>query len=261
MIYNNLLKDFKKIKPIKRFNNYYMIYTLFGLLLTCFLIYYFKINSLIIFFINFFLAGFTIFIYAIFDMKNYLTIEEMKTSLINKIKNYLLKISLEKTDYLVMLLKSYNITNKEDIKLFIEYYSNKHPITIKTSVWDFITSISITIASLVIVFVNVGTGKINIEALKVGLINLAVIVLIIVTVISLITFLLNFVINTFKEPEINLYTDITDELTYIYLRYDKYFPNKLNNNLEQKYNKKIKYLIIDTMQVILKIISNKIDDK
>ena len=167
-----------------------------------------------------------IYLYHKFIFSYYFTKEERKGKFILKIKKYWLDISFEKTDYLVKTLKSFNITTKKEIELFINYYNKKSPITIKTSIGELLSQIAIAITSTVIVFVNTKTGIVSYDILLKGIVSITIVVLPIIIMVAIYSFFKNEIFTS----KTKLYELIEEELTYIYLNYDKYKYQLTNKN-------------------------------
>lgn len=141
---------------------------------------------------------------------------------------YKKKYSYKKEDKirgLIKILNENNIRIKSDIKLAIDYYNSKLPLKIESSFLAWIVSSIISMASLVEIAYDKEENIINYKKLEVVLEStLGFIFVIIIPLIVIKLFL-----NSFDIPKKEIYSELTDDLSYIYYNHNKY-KNELQKN-------------------------------
>lgn len=216
-MYSNIEKEYKKELNERKFHTYYcysiMIITIAVALLSLF----FKMSNTLIYILYF---SFLVLSILLFFYKNYT--KTMKTAKINKkekfkvkIKEYANQIEAMRITQLAETLRKYNFKTKEDLKLAIEYYSNKQPRKIKSDFWSWIVSISLTFASLIGITYNEAEKRIDQEKLATIMGSTLGFIIIIVFSVWIIKQFINLIIF----PKYELYTNLSEDLTYIYLNF------------------------------------------
>ena len=152
-----------------------------------------------------------------------------KTNFLNKFKVYLKAIENQDMDNLISLLKRYNFKTKNDLKMAIDYYNSEKPIKVESNYLGWIVSIALTLSSFIEIAYNTETQAIDTTKISVILGSTAGII--IVFLISII--FLNFFINSVVVSKKRLQSNLSEDLTYIYLNFDKY-----KNQLSKQNNPK-----------------------
>ena len=149
----------------------------------------------------------------------------LKTAKINKkekfkvkIKEYANQIEAMRITQLTEILRKYNFKTKGDLKLAIEYYCNKQPKKIESSFLGWVASLSLTIASFIAISYNEIEKKIDYEKLKAIMGSTVGFIIIIVFSVWIIKQFINLIIF----PKYELYTNLSEDLTYIYLNFKNF---------------------------------------
>ena len=159
--------------------------------------------------------------------KNY-TINK-KTTFLTKFKIYIKEVENQNINNLISLLKQYNFKTKNDLKMAIDYYNSEKPIKVESNYLGWIVSIALTLSSFIEIAYNTETQAIDTTKISVILGSTAGII--IVFLISII--FLNFFINSVVISKKRLQSNLSEDLTYIYLNFDKY-----KNQLSKQNNPK-----------------------
>ncbi len=159
--------------------------------------------------------------------KNY-TINK-KTTFLTKFKIYIKEVENQNINNLISLLKQYNFKTKNDLKMAIDYYNSEKPIKVESNYLGWIVSIALTLSSFIEIAYNTETQAIDTTKISVILGSTAGII--IVFLISII--FLNFFINSVVISKKRLHSNLSEDLTYIYLNFDKY-----KNQLSKQNNPK-----------------------
>lgn len=220
-MFENIEKEYKKNSKERKFNKFYWISAFISTIVFSPLrnIKYLK-------YINYGIVFFLVIIYFIYDYKKTINKSTIKKNerIINKFKKY---VSITKKDHmnnLIMLLKTNNFKTKNDLKFAIEYYNSKRPIKIESSLLAWITSTSLTLASLVSIAYDPTTQKIDytkINAILETTIGFVIVALIPILLVKLI------IIDNFTFSKEKLHSELSEDLSYIYMNFDKY-KNQLN---------------------------------
>ena len=120
---------------------------------------------------------------------------------------------------MVDILKSNNITKKDEINLCISHYRKKVPNRIKTGFIGNLTTLIIAVASFIIVGYNEDTKKLDFYKIEYAFSSS----LGIVVVIGVAVLVLKMFKNGFFMPKDQLYEELEEKLTYIYINFGKYF--------------------------------------
>lgn len=159
--------------------------------------------------------------------KNY-TINK-KITFLDKFKIYIKEVENQNINNLISLLKQYNFKTKNDLKMAIDYYNSEKPIKVESNYLGWIVSIALTLSSFIEIAYNPETQAIDIT--KISVILGSTTGIIIVFLIPIIFF--KFFINGVVIPKKRLQSNLSEDLTYIYLNFDKY-----KNQLSKQNNPK-----------------------
>lgn len=215
-MFKDIEKNYKKNLRETKFNKFYWI-TSFLLILGSSLLQisdnikpYFIYTLLFIFVIGYFIINY------IKTMKN-VNIKK-KINIIEKLKIYSSEVEKQNLNNIVLLLKQYNFKTKNDLKLAIDYYNSEKPIKVESDYLGWIVSISLTLSSFIEIAYNTETQAI--DTTKISVILGSALGIIIGFLIPIIIF--KIIINKSFTSKKTIRSNLSDDLSYIYLNFDKY---------------------------------------
>lgn len=215
-MFKDIEKNYKKNLRETKFNKFYWI-TSFLLILGSSLLQisdnikpYFIYTLLFIFVIGYFIINY------IKTMKN-VNIKK-KINIIEKLKIYSSKVEKQNFNNIILLLKQYNFKTKNDLKLAIDYYNSEKPIKVESDYLGWIVSISLTLSSFIEIAYNTETQAI--DTTKISVILGSALGIIIGFLIPIIIF--KIIINKSFTSKKTIRSNLSDDLSYIYLNFDKY---------------------------------------
>lgn len=226
-MFKNIEKNYKKNLRENKFNKYYWRIAISLILISSL----FKIPDNIkpyFIYISLFImvAG-----YVIFDFFKIIKKAKLKdkVSFKTKFNVYIKETENQNINNLVLLLKQYNFKTKNDLKMAIDYYNSEKPIKVESDYLGWIVSIVLTLSSFIEIAYNPDTQTIDMT--KISVILGSTIGIIIGFLIPIIIFKL--FINSVIIPKKRLQSHLSEDLTYIYLNFDKY-----KNQLSKQNNPK-----------------------
>lgn len=215
-MFKDIEKNYKKNLRETKFNKFYWI-TSFLLILGSSLLQisdnikpYFIYTLLFIFVIGYFIINY------IKTMKN-VNIKK-KINIIEKLKIYSSEVEKQNINNIILLLKQYNFKTKNDLKLAIDYYNSEKPIKVESNYLGWIVSISLTLSSFIEIAYNTETQAI--DTTKISVILGSALGIIIGFLIPIIIF--KIIINKSFTSKKTIRSNLSDDLSYIYLNFDKY---------------------------------------
>lgn len=215
-MFKDIEKNYKKNLRETKFNKFYWI-TSFLLILGSSLLQisdnikpYFIYTLLFIFVIGYFIINY------IKTMKN-VNIKK-KINIIEKLKIYSSEVEKQNFNNIILLLKQYNFKTKNDLKLAINYYNSEKPIKVESDYLGWIVSISLTLSSFIEIAYNTETQAI--DTTKISVILGSALGIIIGFLIPIIIF--KIIINKSFTSKKTIRSNLSDDLSYIYLNFDKY---------------------------------------
>ena len=215
-MFKDIEKNYKKNLRETKFNKFYWI-TSFLLILGSSLLQisnnikpYFIYTLLFIFVIGYFIINY------IKTMKN-VNIKK-KINIIEKLKIYSSEVEKQNFNNIILLLKQYNFKTKNDLKLAIDYYNSEKPIKVESDYLGWIVSISLTLSSFIEIAYNTETQAI--DTTKISVILGSTLGIIIGFLIPIIIF--KIIINKPFTSKKTIRSNLSDDLSYIYLNFDKY---------------------------------------
>ena len=215
-MFKDIEKNYKKNLRETKFNKFYWI-TSFLLILGSSLLQisdnikpYFIYTLLFIFVIGYFIINY------IKTMKN-VNIKK-KINIIEKLKIYSSDVEKQNINNIILLLKQYNFKTKNDLKLAIDYYNSEKPIKVESDYLGWIVSISLTLSSFIEIAYNTETQAI--DTTKISVILGSALGIIIGFLIPIIIF--KIIINKSFTSKKTIRSNLSDDLSYIYLNFDKY---------------------------------------
>ena len=215
-MFKDIEKNYKKNLRETKFNKFYWI-TSFLLILGSSLLQisdnikpYFIYILLLIFVIGYFIINYKK------TMKN-VNIKK-KINIIEKLKIYSSEVEKQNFNNIILLLKQYNFKTKNDLKLAIDYYNSEKPIKVESDYLGWIVSISLTLSSFIEIAYNTETQAI--DTTKISVILGSALGIIIGFLIPIIIF--KIIINKSFTSKKTIRSNLSDDLSYIYLNFDKY---------------------------------------
>lgn len=226
-MFKNIEKKYKNNLRESKFNKYYWTIALTLMFISLI----FKIPNNIKAYFIYIPLFILVIIYFGIDIvkitKNYTN--NKKNKFLTKFKIYIKEVENQNINNLISLLKQYNFKTKNDLKMAIDYYNSEKPIKVESNYLGWIVSIALTLSSFIEIAYNTETQAIDTTKISVILGSTAGII--IVFLISII--FLNFFINSVVISKKRLQSNLSEDLTYIYLNFDKY-----KNQLSKQNNPK-----------------------
>lgn len=222
-MFKDIEKNYKKNLRETKFNKFYWI-TSFLLILGSSSLQisdnvkpYFIYTLLFIFVIGYFIINY------IKTMKK-VNIKK-KINIIEKLKIYRSEVEKQNFNNIILLLKQYNFKTKNDLKLAIDYYNSEKPIKVESDYLGWIVSIALTLSSFIEIAYNSETQ--TIDTTKISVILGSTLGIIIGFLIPIIIF--KIIINKSFTSKKTIRSNLSDNLSYIYLNFDKY-KNQLSKH-------------------------------
>ena len=135
-----------------------------------------------------------------------------------KLNIFINEIEKQRFNNIILLLKQYNFRTKNDLKLAIDYYNSEKPIKVESEYLGWIVSIVLTLSSFIEIAYNAETK--SIDTTKISVILSSTLGIIIEFLLPIIIF--KIIINMMFIPKKTLHSNLSDDLSYIYLNFDKY---------------------------------------
>ena len=218
LIYKNLEIVYKKNDIFQKLFRLYIFGATLSFLVYCTLIFIFKFNNIISSVVIFVILLFLLFFRLHIILKKHLEPKDKKKDFKTKLITTVQREYKQRKIILINTLKSENIRTKKDIEIIMNYYNNLIPKSERKSLLNILTSISITIASFVVIVINESTGKINFNLLE--------------TVIGqVLTFIIIFgspiiIYNIYRtvatNNKIEIYKELHETITDLYFNYEEY---------------------------------------
>ena len=222
-MFKNIEKIYKKNLRETKFNKFYWI-TSFLLIIGSSLLQisdnvkpYFIYTLLFIFVIGYFIINY------INTMKN-VNIKK-KINIIDKLKIYSNEVEKQNFNNIILLLKQYNFKTKNDLKLAIDYYNSEKPIKIESDYLGWIVSIALTLSSFIEIAYNTETQ--SIDTTKISIILGSTLGILAEFLVPIIVF--KIIINKIFISKKTIRSNLSDDLSYIYLNFNKY-KNQLSKH-------------------------------
>ena len=141
-----------------------------------------------------------------------------KISFIDKLKIYSNEVKKQNFNKIIQLLRKYNFKTKNDLKLAIDYFNGEKPIKIESDYLGWIVSISLTLSSFIEIAYN--NEMQTIDTTKISVILGSTLGIIIGFLIPII--ILKLIINNLFISKKAIRSNLSDDLSYIYLNFNKY---------------------------------------
>ena len=141
-----------------------------------------------------------------------------KISFLDKLKVYSNEVKKQNFNKIIQLLRQYNFKTKNDLKLAIDYFNSEKTIKVESDYLGWIVSISLTLSSFIEIAYNNETK--TIDTTKISIILGSTLGIIIGFLIPII--ILNLFINNLFISKKTIRSNLSDDLSYIYLNFNKY---------------------------------------
>ena len=148
-----------------------------------------------------------------------------KMNIIDKFKIYSNEVEKQNFNNIVLLLKQYNFKTKNDLKLAIDYYNSEKPIKVESDYLGWIVSIALTLSSFIEIAYNNETQ--TIDTTKISVILGSTLGILLGFLVPIIIF--KIIINKLFIPKKTIRSNLSDDLSYIYLNFNKY-KNQLSKD-------------------------------
>ena len=148
-----------------------------------------------------------------------------KINIVEKLKIYTNEIEKQNFNNIILLLKQYNFKTKNDLKLAIDYYNSEKPIKVESDYLGWIVSITLTLSSFIEIAYNAETQ--SIDTTKISIILGSTLGILLGILVPIIVF--KIVINKIFISKKTIRSNLSDDLSYIYLNFNKY-KNQLSND-------------------------------
>lgn len=215
-MFKNIEKNYKKNLRENKFNKYYWFIAISLMIISS----VFKMpNNVKPYFI--YISLFILVIgYFIVDFFKVIKKDKLKdkTPILILFNAYIKEIESQNVNNLILLLKQYNFRTKNDLKLAIDYYNSEKPLKVESDYLGWIVSIALTLSSFIEIAYNNETQTIDMTKISIILGSTAGIIIVFIIPIIII----KLVINRIIIPKKRLQSNLSEDLSYIYLNFDKY---------------------------------------
>lgn len=163
----------------------------------------------------------SLLILSIISFKKYIGYSKISDNILNNIGVCIKKMNENDIKILVKILKSQHIKSREEIKILIDYFINRLPISTKTSSIQLFFTTIISLMTFIVVFIDDSTNVFDFE--KFIFVFGFVIIYIVCYVVYLI---IKSIFIKISNEELHL--ELIDALIYIYINFDEcFYKNKL----------------------------------
>lgn len=229
-MFTNILNEYKKNSHERKINIFYWSIALILIILSTIIKTFTNLNTIIICISLFATLIIAITIYFIKDYKRITKNQLQEKKLKDKLIIYVEEINKQKINKLIDSLKMYNISNKTNLKLAIDFYNNEKPKKIESDYLGWIVSSALTISSFIEIAYDSQSQTIDTTKLSVIMESTIGYIIIIILGIGMIKSIISGIIIPKQKSQ----SEISEDLTYIYINYNKY-KNKLEKQKKLPY--------------------------
>ncbi len=218
-MFQKLENNYKKQLKEKKFNKFYWISALILIAITTAFQNFF-INK---YYLIYIILGILVIIYFILDYHKTLKNKKKYNNMIKNLIVYVNQTHIDRINSLIINMKRYNIKTKNDIKMTIDYYTNKQPIRVESSYLGWIVSSTLTISSFIQIAYD--NEKQLLDYTKISVIlgsSLGIIICLLLPIL-----IIKAIISSVVFSKEKLHSNISEDLIYIYFNFNK-FKNQLN---------------------------------
>lgn len=223
-MFTSILNEYKKNSHERKLNIFYWSIALILIILSTIVKTFTKLNTIIMCISLFATLIIAMTIYLIKDYKKITKNQLQEKKLKDKLIIYVKEINKQRINKLIDSLKMYNISNKTNLKLAIDFYNNEKPKKIESDYLGWIVSSALTISSFIKIAYDSQSQTIDLTKLSVIMGSTIGYIIIIIFGIGMIKSIISGIIIPKQKSQ----SEISEDLTYIYINYNK-FKNKLNN--------------------------------
>lgn len=214
-MFENIKKEYKNNLRESRFNKFYWINASIACVVSLIILKLFNKSLSIFFFYTYIIISLIMYFYK--DYKEVLKKNKEK-KIKKRFKIYIDCLHKNHIDNVLTILSKYNFRTKNDLKLGIDYYNKEQPIKLESSFLGWIVSLALTLASFIEISYDDSTQTLNFNKLNMILDSVSIYVALIVVPIIVLKFLMNTIFIQKKE----LYSQLSDDMSYIYINFNKY---------------------------------------
>ncbi len=214
-MFENIKKEYRSSLKEVKFNKFYWINAIFASIVSLIIAKLFN-RSLSIFFCYTYII-ISLIVYSHKDYKKALGKSKEK-NVIKRFKIYMDCLCENRIDNVLSILSNYNFRTKNDLKLGIDYYNKEQPTKIESSFLGWVVSLALTLASFIEIAYDDSTQTLNFNKLTTILDSVSIYVALIVIPIIVLKFLM----NTIFIPKKEIYSQLSDDMSYIYINFNKY---------------------------------------
>lgn len=223
-MFTNILNEYKKNSHERKFNIFYFYLASILSGISILLKKFTNLNNLIIFIPIYIIIFISITVFFIIDYKKYTKNKNKNKNLKEKLIVYIEEINKQRINKLIDRLKAYNISTKTNLKLAIDFYNNEKPKKLESDYLGWIVSSALTISSFIEIAYDSQSQTIDMTKLSVIMGSTIGYIIIIIFGIGMIKSIISGIIIPKQKSQ----SEISEDLTYIYINYNK-FKNKLEN--------------------------------
>lgn len=215
-MYENIEKEYKKNLKSRKFKKFYWITATILIFISLLFKHDEIVRACFIYGLLFILVSG----YFIFDYKKTLKSIKSKKRItsINGLNLYTKQVEKIRINSLINSLKEYNFKTKNDLKLIIDHYNSKKPLKIEADYLGWIVSVALTLSSFLEIAYDSQTQTIDYS--KITIILGSTIGIIIVFMFPI--FIFKIIIDSAILPKEKLHFKISEDLSHIYINFDKY---------------------------------------
>jgi len=219
-MFTELEKEYNALSKERKFNRYYWTCAMIIVGINTILANYIKNVNSIVYPIIFLIFLSLIIIYFYMDYKKTTkNIKDKKSlNLVNRISLYFIENNNSNLNNLISILPKYNFRTKNDIKLAIDYYNGKHPLKIESSFLAWFISAILSLSSFIEIAYDKETNTLDYNKVSL-LLSTATGYIITLTIPILV---LKLLINSIFLSKSKIYSELSENLSYIYLNFNKY---------------------------------------
>ena len=217
-MFQRIEKEYKRNSFERKFDKLYWLIAISIAALVYFLSKCFNIPIIIQIIIPFVLFSIIILIYLVIDYKKVTKQMKQKSpkNLRDKIDLYVNYKHHEDIKNLTKILSDYNYKTKDDLKIAIDYFTNRKSIKVESSIFGWVISVALTLSSFAELAYNDVTKKIDYDKLLAIINSILGFVIYFLIGAAIVKFIMYVIVNN------ELHSQFVDDLMTIYLNFDEY---------------------------------------
>lgn len=217
-MFEDIKKEYKKVDKEIKFVKTYSVCAIAFIISSCIIIYAFNLPAYcILYFDTLFIMLMLLYLYM--DYKKITKNSKLtKKNIVTKINIYRSINQDNHVKNLIKILNTFNCKSKSNLKLALDYYNSKQPLSVKTSLGEWIISAAVTLISIAQIAYDNNTGAINYDKLFTFLGSATGFVIFSIIILLIFKFFIKAVFISNNEINSKLASDIST----IYINYDNY---------------------------------------